>query len=53
VADIGAGTGAFATYPSVEQTCLAFAAAGFHQEADAATPRPEPRSNWLDLLVLR
>jgi SAM-dependent methyltransferase len=92
-----------ATYPSVEATCTAFAAAGFHQDAleqvretwpislaaflgqldtfrhadttmrqltedeflrgkerlrhavrhaeDTATP--EPRSNWLDLLVLR
>ena len=91
------------TYPSVEQTCRAFAAAGFSREAlepipetypaslaeflaqadtfrradttmrnlseeeflrgkerlrraaqDAEqTPRPEPRTNWLDLLVLR
>ena len=92
-----------ATYPTVDQTCQAFAAAGFRQEAleplpetyptslaallaqvdtlrqadttlrslseeeflrgkerlrqavqaAAATPSPEPRSNWLDLLVLR
>jgi SAM-dependent methyltransferase len=92
-----------ATYPTVDQTCQAFAAAGFRQEAlepvpeiyptslaallaqvdtlrradttlrslseeefqrgkerlrraaqaAAATLRPEPRSNWLDLLVLR
>jgi SAM-dependent methyltransferase len=92
-----------ATYPSVEQTCQAFAAVGFRREAlepvpeiyptslaellaqvdtlrradttlrslseeefrrgkdrlrraaqaAAATPNPEPRSNWLDLLVLR
>ena len=91
------------TFPSVEETCAAFAAAGFHQEAlepvretwptsladflgqldtfrhadttmrqlteeeflrgkerlrravrDAEdTANPEPRSNWLDLLVLR
>jgi ubiquinone/menaquinone biosynthesis C-methylase UbiE len=92
-----------ATYPSVEQTCQAFAAAGFSREAleqipeiyttslteflaqvdtfrhadttmrtlteeeflrgkerlrraaqdTEETPSPEPRSNWLDLLVLR
>jgi SAM-dependent methyltransferase len=92
-----------ATYPSVEQTGQAFAAAGFRREAlepipetyptglgellaqvdtlrradttlralteeefrrgkerlrraaeeSVATPNPEPRSNWLDLLVLR
>lgn len=93
------------TYPTVEQTCQAFAAAGFSREAleqipetyttslaeflaqvdtfrradttmrtltneeflrgkerlrravqdaeDEETPSPEPRSNWLDLLVLR
>ncbi len=91
------------TYPSVEQTCRAFAAAGFSRDAlepipetyparlaeflaqadtfrradttmrnlteeeflrgkerlrravlDAGeTPSPEPRTNWLDLLVLR
>jgi SAM-dependent methyltransferase len=91
------------TYPSVEETCTAFAAAGFHQDALAPvretwpisladylgqvdtfrqadstmrtlteeeflrgkdrlrravrqaedTASPEPRSNWLDLLVLR
>jgi SAM-dependent methyltransferase len=90
---------AVATYPSVDETCEAFAAAGFRREAfeqvretyggslvdfleeadtfrDAdttmreltddeflrgkerlrhalATASPEPRSNWLDLLVLR
>jgi ubiquinone/menaquinone biosynthesis C-methylase UbiE len=36
------------TNPSVEQICEAFATVGFRREQG-----PEPRTNWLDLLVLR